>query len=432
MKKPIALRTYGDPTSQQMAELIKRPSFEKENLQRTIDEIFNKVRKEGDRALLELTKKYDQVILDSLLLSSQESLETSESLDPDLKNAIDVAYSTIRIFHESQFEKNKRVTTLPGVECWRETRPIERVGLYIPGGTAPLFSTVLMLGVPAQVAGCREIVLCTPPNNDGSIHPAINYAANLCGIDNVIKVGGAQAIAAMTIGTSSIPRVFKIFGPGNQYVTAAKMTAQRYGVAIDLPAGPSEVLVFADESADPKFIAADLLAQAEHGPDSQVVLVTTKEDLITSVNTELNRQLTYLSRSGIAIEALEHAFAASFRDMDHAFDFINEYAPEHLILLSDEANELTYRVTNAGSVFVGHYSPESAGDYASGTNHTLPTAGFAKSYSGVSLDSFVKKITFQKLTQEGLQNLGPTVVTMAQHEQLTAHANAVEVRLQEL
>jgi len=382
--------------------------------------------------LLSFTEQFDKVKLDSLLVTAEEAESAVQEVSAELKSAIDLAYNNIVKFHRSQQHEVQKVETSKGVVCWREARPIERVGLYIPGGTAPLFSTVLMLGVPAQIAGCKEITITTPPNQSGQVHPAIIYAAQKCGITKIAKVGGAQAIASMVLGTESVPAAYKIFGPGNQFVTAAKMRGQEYGVAIDLPAGPSEVLVYADASANASFVAADLLSQAEHGADSQAVLVTTDESMLSKVSAAINEQLRHLSRADIAVASLKHAYACVFDTVAASYEFINEYAPEHLILCSDTAKDELALVHTAGSVFVGHYTPESAGDYASGTNHTLPTAAYARAYSGVSLDSFMKKITFQEITREGLKNLGPTIMTMAKEEQLTAHAQAVQIRLDNL
>lgn len=426
------MRTFLSPDTDVIDDLVVRPAIKKEELSSIIDEIFEAVRSQGDQAILELTKRFDKVKLKSLIVNQAEIEEGLKEVDKTLKEAIDVAFNNILTFHKSQQLKISKIETTSGVTCWQEARPIGKIGLYIPGGTAPLFSSVLMLGVPALVAGCDEIVLCSPPQKDGKIHPAILYAAAKCGITQIIKAGGAQAIAGMVLGTGSIPPVYKIFGPGNQFVMAAKMKGLNYGVAIDLPAGPSEVLIFADETANPAFVAADLLSQAEHGIDSQVVLVTTSKEIISAVNGAINRQLPQLERADTARLSLSHAFACVFADIDSSYNFINRYAPEHLILASDEANEHIGRIQNAGSVFIGHYTPESAGDYASGTNHTLPTAAFSRAYSGVSLDSFVKKITFQEITQEGIRNLGPTIITMAQHEALTAHAGAVSIRLKNI
>ena len=428
----IQLRTYTAPDRSEIKRLITRPAMQKKELADIIDDVFSSVKNHGDQAILELTEKFDKVKLETLVVSEEEIEAGVAAVGDALKTAIDRAYDNIKKFHSHQRLAVQKIETSPGVTCWQEMRPIGRVGLYIPGGTAPLFSTVLMLGVPAQVAGCQEVVLFTPPNQEGAVHPAILYAAQLCGIRQIYKAGGAQAIAGMVLGTEVIPQVYKIFGPGNQFVTAAKMKGLSHGVAIDLPAGPSEVVVYADASARASFIAADLLSQAEHGIDSQVVLVTTDASLPDRVSAELNRQLPHLSRAHTAMVSLSHAYACVFEEVEAAYAFINEYAPEHLILSSDHAAEQIHLVDNAGSVFIGHYTPESAGDYASGTNHTLPTAAYARAYSGVSLDSFVKKITFQEISKAGIQDLGQTIITMAKNEELTAHAHAVQIRLDQL
>ena len=428
----VLLKRYNNPDQDVIDDLVERPAIKKEELSNIVQDVFDSVRKDGDKAILALTERFDKVKLDDLEVGPEEYDEATSLVSQDLKNAIHLAYANIKLFHESQQLESKKIETTQGVTCWQEARPIGKIGLYIPGGTAPLFSTVLMLGVPAQVAGCQDVVLCTPPNQQGKVHPAILYAAQLCGIKQVVKAGGSQAIAGMVLGTGTIPPVYKIFGPGNQFVTAAKMKGLEYGVAIDLPAGPSEVLVYADASAHPAFIASDLLSQAEHGIDSQVVLVTTDESIIDKVVTELNLQLENLSRANTASIALDHAYACVFDTVESSYDFINRYAPEHLILSSDDAKDHIGLIENAGSVFIGHYTPESAGDYASGTNHTLPTAAFSRVYSGVSLDSFIKKITFQNITKQGIQNIGPAIITMANNEELTAHANAVQKRLDTL
>ncbi len=409
--------------------ILKRPAIDVSFLESKVQGIMEEVRSSGDAALKRFTKEFDGVDLASLEVTDEEINAAVDGLDESLKNAINIAKSNIEKFHGNQFPAVEMVSTMPGVECWRKAVAIERVGLYIPGGTAPLFSTILMLGIPAAIAGCKEIVLCSPPSKNGQLHPAILYTANLVGIRSIFKVGGVQAIAAMTFGTESIPKVYKIFGPGNQYVTAAKQLAQKAGVAIDMPAGPSEVAVFGDESADPDFIAADLLSQAEHGIDSQVLFVTTSEDLINKVEVSLNEQLSKLPRMEFATKALENSKSILVNSAEEAMALLNEYAPEHLILNCRNAEQLSEKVINAGSVFIGQYSPESVGDYASGTNHTLPTNGYAKNYSGVSVDSFIKKITFQKLSRDGLHHIGPHVEAMAEAEGLRAHAEAVRVRL---
>lgn len=426
------MRKFINPSPDVWAELAKRPTKNLEELEPGILQTFQLVQEQGDAALLQLAQKYDGVQLQSLLATEAEIAAAEAKVPQELKEAILQAYSNIQLFHTQQAEPVRQVETMNGVNCWRKSVAIDKVGLYIPGGTAPLFSTLLMLGVPARIAGCREIILCTPPAKDGSIHPAILYTASLLGISHIVKAGGAQAIAAMAFGTESVPAVYKIFGPGNQYVTVAKQLVSKTGVAIDLPAGPSEVLVMADESANPAFVAADLLSQAEHGADSQVVLLTTSEEILQQVEQELEAQLNVLPRMEFAAQALENSLGIVLGSRQEMLDFSNLYAPEHLILSVSDFEELMDGITNAGSVFLGNYSPESAGDYASGTNHTLPTNGYARAYSGVSLDSFVKKITFQYITREGLQNIGKTIETMAEAEGLEAHKNAVSIRLKEL
>lgn len=425
----FSLKTYKNPPEDSWKTLVKRPSVAIDQMRDLIVGIFDKVSEHGDSALRDYTHRFDKVQIHNLAVSQPEFEEAIRSTSEDLRKAIDVAYENIYTFHNSQKAGSKRVETTKGVSCWRESRPIESVGLYVPGGSAPLFSTLLMLAIPAKIAGCKTIQVCTPPGQDGKIHPGVLYAAHRCGIQTIFKIGGAQAIAAMALGTETIKRVDKLFGPGNQYVTAAKMHAFESGVAIDLPAGPSEVLVYTDEGGIPDFLAADLLSQAEHGPDSQAVLVTTAKSLIEKVEKTLQSQMAMLPRKEIAGQAMKHSFAVYFDSETEAFEFINAYAPEHLILASNKAESLVPYIFNAGSVFLGHYTPESAGDYASGTNHTLPTAGFARMYSGVSLDSFVKKITFQHIGREGLKNLGPHIMIMARAEMLEAHARAVEMRL---
>ena len=396
---------------------------------KTVEKMFYDIHRKGDKAVLQYGQKFDYPEQQTLLVSQETIEAASEKISEQLKQAIELARKNIETFHLSQQEEIRKVETAPGVVCWREARPIERVGIYIPGGSAPLFSTVLMLAVPAKIAGCNEIVLCTPPDKDGNIHPAILYTANLVGVTKIVAAGGIQAIGAMTFGTESIPKVDKIFGPGNQYVMAAKRSAQYYGVAIDMPAGPSEVLVIADETCNPSFVAADLLSQAEHGPDSQVILLSNNKQAIKNVNKELDLQLANLPRKDIATQALKNSRAILFKSLDECVDFSNVYAPEHLILAVENPVLTSRNVVNAGSVFLGNYSCESLGDYVSGPNHTLPTGGFAKAYSGVSLDSFVKKITFQQVDAEGIANIGPAVETMAEAEQLFAHKNAVTLRL---
>lgn len=417
-----------NPPKETWSMLTQRPELELDYLDSTVRNILTRVKKSGDYALKEFARQFDKVTLDSLEATPQEIQAAVANTPPALATAIRTAYQNIKIFHQAQQANTLVVETMPGVICQRKAVAIEKVGIYIPGGTAPLFSTVLMLGVPAQLAGCQEIILCTPPAENGSINPAILFAANLVGIKKIFKVGGAQAIAAMAYGTESIPSVYKIFGPGNQYVTKAKQLVTMEGMAIDMPAGPSEVLVYADAQANPVFLAADLLSQAEHGADSQVVLVSTSSDIFKTVEVELAKQLEKLPRKALAEESLKHSLFVQLPNASEAFDFINAYAPEHLIINAVNADALLDQVKNAGSVFLGAYSPESAGDYASGTNHTLPTNGFAKAYSGVSLSSFQKFITVQSITQAGLKNLGPAVIAMAEAENLSGHAEAVRVR----
>lgn len=417
------------PERSQWNDLLRRPTLNTATLRETVLEVLERVRTEGDKAVIEYEEKFDHVHLDSLTVSEEEFAEAEKAVSIELKAAIMLAFNNIRTFHAAQKFEGKRVTTLPGVTCWQKAVAIEKVGLYVPGGTAPLFSTVLMLATPAQIAGCKEIILCTPPDRSGKIHPAILYAAKVAGVSRVFKAGGVQAIGAMAYGTSSIPKVYKIFGPGNQYVTAAKQQVSLRDVAIDMPAGPSEVAVLADETAQPAFVAADLLSQAEHGTDSQAILITTSEALLREVTGEVQRQLEQLPRKGIAEKSLANSKLILVRTMDEAVDMVNEYAPEHLIIETKDYQQTAERIVNAGSVFLGPYSPESAGDYASGTNHTLPTNGYAKAYSGVSLDSFIRKITFQEVTQEGIRMIGPAIEVLAANEYLDAHKNAVSVRL---
>ena len=413
-------------------ELLARPVLNTETLNDTVCEILSHIRKEGDKAVLEYEEKFDKVRLSSLCVTEEEFAKAEKEVSIELKAAIMLAWNNIRTFHESQRFIGKKVETLPGVTCWQKAVAIEKVGLYIPGGTAPLFSTVLMLATPAQIAGCKEIILCTPPDKNGNVPAAILYAARTAGVSKVFKTGGVQAIGAMAYGTESIPKVYKIFGPGNQYVTAAKQMVSLHDVAIDMPAGPSEVEVLADETANPIFVAADLLSQAEHGVDSQAMLITTSEELLKEVEFEVNRQLSLLPRWEIAQKALKHSKLILVKDMEEAVELTNLYAPEHLIIETKDYAEIAEKITNAGSVFLGNLSPESAGDYASGTNHTLPTNGYAKAYSGVSLDSFIRKITFQEITSEGMKTIGPAIEVMAANESLNAHKNAVTVRLKSL
>ena len=420
------------PNQADWADILKRPVLSMETLRGTVCEVLDKIKAEGDKAVIEYEERFDEVKLESLAVTDTEMKEAETLVPIELKVAILLAQRNIYTFHKKQKFEGKKVETMEGVTCWQKAVGIEKVGLYIPGGTAPLFSTVLMLAVPAKVAGCKEIVLCTPPNKEGKIHPAILYAAQVSGVSKIFKAGGVQAIGAMAYGTESVPKVYKIFGPGNQYVMAAKQQVSLHDVAIDMPAGPSEVEVIADETANPAFVAADLLSQAEHGVDSQVVLITTSEKLLNEVEYEVQRQLARLPRWEMAEKSLANSKLILVKDMEEAIAMTNEYAPEHLIIETSNYMELAEKVVNAGSVFLGSYTPESAGDYASGTNHTLPTNGYAKAYSGVSLDSFIRKITFQEINREGIQNIGPAIEVMAANEQLDAHKNAVSVRLASL
>jgi len=416
------------PKRRQWKELLQRPVIDTATLQQQVKAVMDVVKQDGDKAVLQFTRQFDGVQLARLEMTEQEIAIAIELIPDDLKRAIKQAAHNIRTFHEQQKTAVEVIETMKGVRCWRKSVGIEKVGLYIPGGTAPLFSTILMLGIPAQIAGCKEVILCSPPDKNGKLNPAIVYAANLVGITKIFTIGGVQAIAAMAFGTETVPQVYKIFGPGNQYVTCAKQLVQQDGIAIDMPAGPSEVCVLADDSANPAFVAADLLSQAEHGTDSQVLLVTTDAGLVDKVIEELNKQLEQLPRKEIAEKALANSKVILVTDLNEAIDLVNEYAAEHLIISCKDDELIAEKIINAGSVFLGNYSPESVGDYASGTNHTLPTNGFAKAYSGVSVDSFVKKITYQKLTKEGLGNITPTVATMAAAEGLDAHKNAVLIR----
>lgn len=423
------IKIYRNPPRETWPELVTRPKLELEFLDSTVKNILVRVKSGGDYALKEFTRQYDRVQLNNLAVTETEIQAAARQLDSNLKQAIQTAATNIEKFHRAQLRDTLTVETMPGVTCWRKGVPVEKVGIYIPGGTAPLFSTVLMLAIPAQLAGCKEIILCSPPDSNGQLHPAILYAAQLTGVTQVFKVGGAQAIAALAYGTESIPGVHKIFGPGNQYVTKAKQLVNQEGMAIDLPAGPSEVLVWADETGVPAFIAADLLAQAEHGPDSQVMLVLQNEILLEKIQTAMADQLATLPRKKIAEEALKNSRIVILEAEQDALDFSNAYAPEHLIINTRDADTMVDRITHAGSVFIGNYSPEAVGDYASGTNHTLPTNGYAKAYAGVSVESFLKYITFQKISEAGIKNIGPTVETLAAAEQLEAHKRAVSVRL---
>ena len=412
--------------------ILERPTQSVEAIESIVNEVFLAVKQEGDSAIIRYTKQFDKVDLNSLYVSQNEIDNASKLISKDLQSAIGQAKSNIEVFHNAQKTAKVDVETQQGVRCWQEKRPIESVGLYIPGGTAPLFSTVLMLAIPATLAGCKNIVLCTPPNSQGAIAKEILYTAALCGITTILKVGGIQAVAGLTFGTSSIPKVSKIFGPGNQYVTVAKQLATKFGVAIDMPAGPSELLIMADKNANPAFIASDLLSQAEHGIDSQVVLVSTDEKLLLETDHQIRIQTQYLERKSIIEKALENKKLILVDSDQEAVDLINFYGPEHYIICTENNPFFVENVINAGSVFIGKYTPESAGDYASGTNHTLPTNGYAKAYSGVNLDSFLKNITFQEITKEGLKNIGNTIELMAEAEGLMAHKNAVTIRLKSI
>ncbi|AXT21251.1 histidinol dehydrogenase [Flavobacteriaceae bacterium AU392] len=413
-------------------EILKRPTQTVDDIETTVMEVFKDVKTSGNTAISDYTKKFDSVSLTTNVVSEEEIITAENYVSADIKTAINIAKRNIEAFHKAQKTEPILVETSPGVKCWQQKKAIEKVGLYIPGGTAPLFSTVLMLVVPAQIAGCKEIVLCSPPDREGKIANEILYTAKLCGVTTIIKVGGIQAIAGLTFGTETIPQVYKIFGPGNQFVTVAKQLATKYGIAIDMPAGPSELLVVADESANPAYVASDLLSQAEHGVDSQVILVSTSKELISSVSKEVELQIKKLPRQAIAEKAIANSKLIYVKSDELALDLINEYAPEHFIICVNEEDFYINGINNAGSVFVGNYTPESAGDYASGTNHTLPTNGFSKAYSGVNLDSFMKSITFQKITKEGIQNIGNTIELMAEAEGLQAHKNAVTLRLNDL
>ena len=426
------MQVFEEPSKQDWEALLQRPNFEAAELLPKVQSILDAVALEGDAALLRFSATFDQVQLKSLCIDPALIQAAEALVAPALKTAIQSAKVNIEIFHQAQLKKEEKIETMPGVWCWRKSVGIEKVGIYIPGGTAPLFSTVLMLGIPAKLAGCKEVILCTPPRKDGTVDPAILYAAGLVGIQQIYTIGGAQAIAAMAYGTATVPKVFKIFGPGNQYVTAAKQLIQQQGVAIDMPAGPSEVCVYADETAVPSFVAADLLSQAEHGADSQVLLIASNRNIVDQVQIELEQQLAELPRQDLATKALGNSKAIVLALREDAIQLINDYAPEHLILSVDNALVVAEKIINAGSVFIGNYSPESVGDYASGTNHTLPTNGYAKAYSGVSVDSFVKKISFQQLTEMGLKNIAQTVIQMASGEQLEAHAQAVAIRVKEI
>jgi histidinol dehydrogenase len=426
------MKTYDNPDKVLWNEISMRPQLELGFLESTVRNILKRVKDSGDIAIRDLTHQFDKVNLQAIEVTPEEIEEANRTVDERLKHSIEKAAENIRKFHAAQTTKSAVIETMPGVKCWRRSAPIEKVGIYIPGGSAPLLSTVLMLGVPATLAGCKEIILCTPTNSAGKIDSGILFAAKLVGVTRIFKVGGAQAIAALAYGTETIPKVYKIFGPGNQYVTKAKQLVAEESVAIDIPAGPSEVLVLADESADPGFVASDLLSQAEHGEDSQVVLVLLNKSLVPEIQAELARQLETLPRKSIAQKSIANSRIIFFSTVASAMEFVNDYAPEHLIINTANAFEIAHRVNNAGSVFIGNYTPEAAGDYASGTNHTLPTNGYAKSYSGVSLESFTKQITFQQITESGLKNLGPVVQIMAEAENLIGHKRAIDLRLEKL
>ncbi|MFT5257297.1 MAG: histidinol dehydrogenase [Arenicella sp.] len=421
-----------NPLKENWSKILKRPTKSVDAIEGTVNEVFTDIQKNGDSAIAKYTKKFDGVSLENNLVSAAEIKEAITLVSEELKGAINFAKENITKFHIAQKTMKVFVETTNGISCWQEKRPIQKVGLYIPGGTAPLFSTVLMLAVPAQIAGCKEIVLCSPPNKEGKIHPAILYTANLCGVTKILKVGGIQAIAGYTFGTETIPQVYKIFGPGNQFVTVAKQLATKYGVAIDMPAGPSELLIVADDSANASYVASDLLSQAEHGVDSQVILVSTSKKLIAEVSVEIEKQILALPRIEIAQKAIANSKSIFVENDAIALDLINEYGPEHFIVCTNDNAYYVDNIENAGSVFIGNYTPESAGDYASGTNHTLPTNGFSKSYSGVNLDSFTKAITFQEISKEGIQNIGSAIEIMAATEGLFAHKNAVTLRLNDL
>lgn len=427
-----SIKIYHNPDKNTWDNLVQRPRIETYTLKSLVQSVFEKIKQDGDKAIQAYTQQFDGIALTSFEVTPQEITNATKKISDTLKKAIQQAKENIFTFHKAQKEKKKVIETIQGVRCWRQSLPIEKVGIYIPGGSAPLFSTVLMLAVPAQIAGCKEIILCSPPDKEGNIHPAILYSAFITGITKIYKIGGIQAIAAMTIGTQSVPKVYKIFGPGNQYVTAAKQYAQELGIAIDMPAGPSEVLIIADKYAHPEFLAADLLAQAEHGTDSQVVLLSNEITLLQKTQQQIYTQLQSLPRSNIAQKTLQNSFFICFDTLQACFEFSNLYAPEHLIVAVKGYKKWINFIQNAGSVFLGNYTCETAGDYASGTNHTLPTAGFAKMYSGVSLDSFVKKITFQHLSRKGLLNLAQTLEIMAENENLLAHKNAVSIRIKQI
>lgn len=426
------MKTIKYPTSADYAEICQRPHLDLTQLNQTVSELLADVRNRGDQAVIDYEERFDHVKLDALAVTQQEIDDACEGLDPELMEALKLAHENIRKFHESQRFESVKVETADGVTCWQKAVAIEKVGLYVPGGTAPLFSTVLMLATPAKIAGCKEIVLCTPPDRNGKVHPAVLAAAKVAGVSKIFKAGGVQAVGAMAYGTESVPKVYKIFGPGNQFVMAAKQQVSLHDVAIDMPAGPSEVCVIADETSNARFVAADLLSQAEHGRDSQVLLISTSEEMIEKVEKEVAIQLAALPREEFAACALDNSLSVLVKDTDEAMTLSNAYAPEHLIIATQDYEALAEKVVNAGSVFLGQYACESAGDYASGTNHTLPTHGYATAYSGVNLDSFIRKVTFQHLTPQGVRNIGPAVEKMAENEGLQAHRNAMTVRLDSL
>lgn len=420
------------PQELEWDSLLKRPTQDFASLESDVKAIFEDIKQNGNSAVKKYTQLFDGIAIDELEVDKQSIANSEHNISSALKTAIDIAYDNIYRFHFAQKQSTIKVETMPGVSCWQSSKPIEKVGLYIPGGSAPLFSSILMLGIPAKIAGCKEIVLVTPPQQSGSIHPAMLYAAKKCGIETIFQVGGIQAIGGLTFGTETIPKVYKIFGPGNQYVTVAKQVATTYDVAIDMPAGPSELLVLADDSANPKYVASDLLSQAEHGTDSQVILVTTSEQLANDTKAEIQKQLEVLPRKHIALKAIENSKLIVVKDTQTALQLTNNYSPEHLIVCTKDEEDILDQIHNAGSVFIGNYTPESAGDYASGTNHTLPTNAFARQYSGVNLDAFTKKITYQKISKEGLLNLGKHIEVMAEAEELQAHKNAVSLRLEDI
>lgn len=426
------MNTINNPDRSKWSEILKRPTQTVADIEQTVHKVFDEIRLTGDAAVRKYTQAFDGIELDTFKVSASEMDAASTEISQELKEAIALAKKNIEIFHAAQRTERVVVETMNGVQCWQEKKAIQKVGLYIPGGTAPLFSSILMLATPANIAGCEEIVLCTPPDKNGNVNPAVLYTAKLCGVTQVFKIGGIQAIGAMTFGTESVPRVYKIFGPGNQFVTVAKQLATRYQVAIDMPAGPSELLVYADDSANPAFVASDLLSQAEHGVDSQVFMVSTSEKMLKLVSDEVEKQLDELPRKAIAQQAIENSKLILVDSEETALELINEYGPEHFIVCSENEDYFVENIVNAGSVFIGNYAPESAGDYASGTNHTLPTNGYAKQYSGVNLDSFMKQITYQKVSEEGIKNIGPAIELMAEAEGLQAHKNAVTLRLKSL